>query len=107
MLLFVFKYVVLYFLVCDICTSTISRQIIQLIFRQFIFEVNRIIIYGEILKKLCAGHHVSEADSRYISEQPSPFFQFFKYWSTIPFTAKVTEKKNLVHTICAKNYLLV
>ena len=32
---------------------------IHLGLRQFLFEVNRISIRGDILKKLCVGHHAS------------------------------------------------
>ena len=39
---------------------------IQLGLRQFLFEVNRISIRGEILKKLCA----SRPTSKHISEKP-------------------------------------
>ena len=37
--------------------------------RQFLFEVNRVSIHGEIHKKLCASHHVSEAGSTHISKK--------------------------------------
>ena len=32
---------------------------IRLTLRQFLFEVNRISIHGDILKKPCASHHAS------------------------------------------------
>ena len=43
---------------------------IQLGLRQCLFDVNRVSIRGDILKKLRASHHVSEADSTVFSENP-------------------------------------
>ena len=42
---------------------------IQRSLRQFLLEVNGVGIHGEILKKLCASHHVSETDSTRFPEK--------------------------------------
>ena len=46
------------------CNSFLETKVsIQLGLRQFLFEVNRISIRGDILEKLCASHDASEANS--------------------------------------------
>ena len=52
---------------------------IHLSLRQFLFDVNWISIHGDILKRRCACHHASEADSTHISEQPSHLFRILVY----------------------------
>ena len=42
---------------------------IQLRLRQFLFEVNRVSIRGDVLIKLCASHHAIEAASTHVSEK--------------------------------------
>ena len=56
----------------------INTQIIVCIHKynhSFLFEVIRISSNGDILKKLYASHHASEADSTHISHPPSHLFQ--------------------------------
>ena len=72
---------------------------IQLDLRQFLFEVNRTSIRGEILKNLCASHHAST----YISEKSC----FRLRQKNNPLTCRCNfyspySKKNVYHSSASK-----